>query len=822
MTDIARLGFSADTSDLDETKAKLDALVPAAQRVTSAGVKVEATFKGIGGAAAQAASGLTSSSNAFQRASTGAAAASTTAERGASWFDRLAAAVGRVVTQLRGVPAAANNSATALSRMGRAANDNINALQSTPGNVAAQFQDIGVTAAAGMNPMIIALQQGTQLSAAMAGGLGNLARGLAQVFSATTLLTIGLVGLIAAGIQMVDWVEVAQTVLNGLADVMVDIAPYAVGIAAAMALIYAPAIVTGIWSLATAFYGLAAGMLATLGIPALIVLGLAGIIAAANYWRDELTQMLGFDIVQAAKTGVNFILAFFIGGFNAIMATWSQLPNAIGDVVIQASNFVLKTLESMINRSIALINSFTSMLPMGLGQDMQMGGVSIGIANPFAGSARGVAEEWGRQTQGALGVDHLGNIVGGIKGMASDAADWLRNLASGLGAEAGDKDKDKAGRTRTPRREKTNEEKWADLLKDADKQLRSLQDLNAQVGIYGEDLMRLRHEQQLFNAAQDKGIKLTDEMTEELKRRAAEMASLEQSTAHDVLVESIRRDHADTMEALRRERGEIGLSGAALEAYRIETELLAKARKANIDLNDAELAALGKIAREQATAAEAIRKTKEALDEARGTARGFFEDWYDGIMSGRNIFSAFADAVINGLTRIAEKMMDRAIDKFLDMMFQGTNNSNSPFGGGLLGNVLGAVFGAATGTAGVGKSPGMTGTGAPKGFAKGGIVSDPTLFSFANGSMGQMGEAGEEAIMPLKRGPDGSLGVQGTVGGNTTVNDVKVNNNYNVSGAVTPSDIMRAIRAGSEQTQREVKRQLMGWLQEIQVDGGTV
>ena len=53
-------------------------------------------------------------------------------------------------------------------------------------------------------------------------------------------------------------------------------------------------------------------------------------------------------------------------------------------------------------------------------------------------------------------------------------------------------------------------------------------------------------------------------------------------------------------------------------------------------------------------------------------------------------------------------------------------------------------------------------------FANGGtftnsIVSSPTLFKFADGGAmrtGLMGEAGPEAIMPLKRGPDGSLGVQ--------------------------------------------------------------
>ena len=50
-------------------------------------------------------------------------------------------------------------------------------------------------------------------------------------------------------------------------------------------------------------------------------------------------------------------------------------------------------------------------------------------------------------------------------------------------------------------------------------------------------------------------------------------------------------------------------------------------------------------------------------------------------------------------------------------------------------------------------------------FASGGVVSSPTLFKFADGGTtrtGLMGEAGPEAIMPLKRGSDGSLGVQAT------------------------------------------------------------
>jgi phage-related minor tail protein len=49
-------------------------------------------------------------------------------------------------------------------------------------------------------------------------------------------------------------------------------------------------------------------------------------------------------------------------------------------------------------------------------------------------------------------------------------------------------------------------------------------------------------------------------------------------------------------------------------------------------------------------------------------------------------------------------------------------------------------------------------------FAKGGIVTGPTVFPFARGT-GLMGEAGPEAIMPLSRGRGGVLGVRTDGGG---------------------------------------------------------
>lgn len=55
-------------------------------------------------------------------------------------------------------------------------------------------------------------------------------------------------------------------------------------------------------------------------------------------------------------------------------------------------------------------------------------------------------------------------------------------------------------------------------------------------------------------------------------------------------------------------------------------------------------------------------------------------------------------------------------------------------------------------------------------FADGGVVATPNYFPLAGGGLGVAGEAGAEAILPLARGPDGSLGVRGGGGVSVTFN----------------------------------------------------
>ena len=87
-------------------------------------------------------------------------------------------------------------------------------------------------------------------------------------------------------------------------------------------------------------------------------------------------------------------------------------------------------------------------------------------------------------------------------------------------------------------------------------------------------------------------------------------------------------------------------------------------------------------------------------------------------------------------------------------------------------------------------------------YAKGGIVSKPTMFQYADGasgSFGLMGEAGAEAIMPLKRGPSGRLGVEVTNQGSArdAMNRYSRRSSVGASGGMASEDEAIAAVQGS-------------------------
>ena len=102
-------------------------------------------------------------------------------------------------------------------------------------------------------------------------------------------------------------------------------------------------------------------------------------------------------------------------------------------------------------------------------------------------------------------------------------------------------------------------------------------------------------------------------------------------------------------------------------------------------------------------------------------------------------------------------------------------------------------------------------------YAMGGVVGKPTLFKFAQGGAmrtGLMGEAGPEAIMPLKRGADGRLGVSSSGGGSAPVNvtvNVDASGNSQVAGDQNQGAQLGRVIAGAVQ-QELIKQRRPGGL----------
>ena len=95
-------------------------------------------------------------------------------------------------------------------------------------------------------------------------------------------------------------------------------------------------------------------------------------------------------------------------------------------------------------------------------------------------------------------------------------------------------------------------------------------------------------------------------------------------------------------------------------------------------------------------------------------------------------------------------------------------------GSGILNTVI-SIGSSLLGSIGGGIGSVVSSIGSFFGFADGGIVNKATPFKFAGGA-GIMGEAGPEAIMPLRRGRDGKLGVAANGnGGGGIVNNFTVN-----------------------------------------------
>ena len=159
-------------------------------------------------------------------------------------------------------------------------------------------------------------------------------------------------------------------------------------------------------------------------------------------------------------------------------------------------------------------------------------------------------------------------------------------------------------------------------------------------------------------------------------------------------------------------------------------------------------AALGELAHQEEVRAQATEQAKERQEFFNQIQQDFQQGILDAILEGENL--------VDVLGSIAKAFARAALEAALF--------GSGPFGGGgsgLLGGIFNTVFG------------GLFGGGATVPNAKGNVVYQSALIPMAKGGRALIGEAGPEAIMPLDRTPDGTLGVRalgGGMGGGMAIN----------------------------------------------------
>jgi lambda family phage tail tape measure protein len=160
----------------------------------------------------------------------------------------------------------------------------------------------------------------------------------------------------------------------------------------------------------------------------------------------------------------------------------------------------------------------------------------------------------------------------------------------------------------------------------------------------------------------------------------------------------------------------------------------------------------------------AFQEYAEAAQNTAAQTKQLFTNAFSGMenalvtfaTTGKLNFKSLASSVITDLVRMEVKAEETKIFGYLGQLF-GFGSTTS---GAAIGGVNGSAGMASVAT--VAANGGVFGHGVSM-YASGDVVNGPRFFA---GGAGLMGEAGPEAIMPLKRGADGRLGVAST-GGNS-------------------------------------------------------
>lgn len=172
-------------------------------------------------------------------------------------------------------------------------------------------------------------------------------------------------------------------------------------------------------------------------------------------------------------------------------------------------------------------------------------------------------------------------------------------------------------------------------------------------------------------------------------------------------------------------------------------------------------------------------KTRELSTGANGFARAMTSAFATSVTGGKqfdDVLKSLALRLSDLSVRLAFKPLTSALSGGIDSLLSGLTG-----------------IGGTPSTASV-----VAASGAVKPFASGGVIGTPTYFPLIGGGTGLAGEAGPEAIMPLRRGPDGKLGVSGNGGGNSITVQIATPNvdSFRRSESYITGQIARAVARG--------------------------
>ncbi|HDS4641670.1 TPA: phage tail tape measure protein [Enterobacter asburiae] len=346
----------------------------------------------------------------------------------------------------------------------------------------------------------------------------------------------------------------------------------------------------------------------------------------------------------------------------------------------------------------------------------------------------------------------------------------------------------------------------------------------------------------LYAASHQAGTKWTDEQRRAIQASSTELAKWTQKADENVRKQREQADALkDLTEAARKFRDEATLT--------TETRGMSDRQRSRFDETQqidrvfAKTDGGTEAIAQRAAALDALDKKYKAIaaseaDWTAGAEKGF-KNWFD---TASDYSSQTADLVNNSMTGLIGNISDALSGNKVDwedwsksvlasmqkiiLNAMLVNSLKSAGGGGLFGS-LGGLFGGGDATS-AGSTPSGAYSGAASGlkFAKGGvfdspnlshfsnsIISSPTMFKFAKGD-GLMGEAGPEAVMPLTRTPNGTLGVRmvGTTASGGGGGEIHITQHINVSGngdAALNRAMQEAARQGAADGAKKARQDML-------------